>query len=96
MTFYDEWLGLWDVAETERQAERRRIDETELEWVETPQDHRAALMIAPQTGFRTWGSVTMQAEIPPGRSTGVHLHGEEAIFVLQGTGYSVVEGVRYD
>jgi quercetin dioxygenase-like cupin family protein len=95
-TFYDDWLGLWDKAEGERQAERRSIHEEELDWVETQQDYRAALMVSPETGFRTWGSTSMIAEIPPHSHTGAHKHGEEAVFILSGTGFSVVDGVRYD
>lgn len=95
-TFYDNWLSLWDTAERERKAERRNIHDEELDWVETPQDHRAALMISPETGFRTMGSTSMIAEIPPHSHTGAHKHGEEAIFILSGAGFSIVDGVRYD
>ena len=38
----------------------------------------------------------MLAEIPPGAQTGLHKHGEEAIFILSGSGFSVIDGVRYD
>lgn len=96
MTFYDEWLGLWDQAEADRASSRRSIHAEELEWVETRQDARIALVIARQTGFRTWGSETMIAEIPPGSHTGGHKHGEEAIYIVDGEGFSVVDGVRYD
>lgn len=36
MSFYDDWLGLWDTAERERQESRRSIHEEEFDWVETP------------------------------------------------------------
>lgn len=94
--FYDNWLGMWDRSESERQAARRNIHEEELDWVETVQDQRAALLVSPETGFRTWGSTSMIAEIPPGHHTGAHKHGEEAIFIIDGTGYSVIDNVRYD
>jgi mannose-6-phosphate isomerase-like protein (cupin superfamily) len=95
-SFYDDWLGLWDKAEAERKAERRNIHEEEFAWVETQQDYRAALMVSPETGFRTWGSTSMIAEIPAHSHSGAHKHGEEAIFILSGTGFSVVDGIRYD
>lgn len=95
-TFYDKWLGLWDEAEAERKSSRLGIHEEELEWVETVQDHRAALLIAPETNFRTWGSETMLAEIPPQGRTGSHKRGEESIFIVNGTGFSVIDGRRYD
>lgn len=94
--FYDNWLGLWDKAEQERSQSRRNIHAEERDWVETPQDHRAALLVSPETGFRTWGTTSMIAEIPTGSHTGMHKHGEEAIFILEGTGYSVIDQVRYD
>lgn len=95
-TFYDEWLGMWDRAEAERKAARKSIDEEELQWVETVQDSRAALVVAPETGFRTWGTVTMVAEIAPHHHTGAHKHGEESILILSGSGFSVIDNVRYD
>jgi len=94
--YYDNWLGMWDQAERERDAARRNIHEEELEWVETVQDHRSALIVSPETGFRTWGTTTMVAEIPPGAHTGAHKHGEEAIFIVEGEGFSVIDNVRYD
>lgn len=96
MSFYDNWLGLWDTAERERSESRRSIHEEEFDWVETPQDAKAALMVSPETGFRTWGSTSMIAEIPPHSHTGSHKHGEEAVFFLSGSGFSIVDGVRYD
>lgn len=94
--FYDRWLGLWDEAEEERRKSRRNIHGEDREWVETVQDAKAALLISPETGFRTWGTTTMIAEIPPHSHTGQHKHGEEAVFIESGNGFSVIDGVRYD
>jgi quercetin dioxygenase-like cupin family protein len=68
----------------------------ELAWIETPQDVHAAMLIGEATGFPTQGSVLMKAEIPVGWRTGKHAHGEEAIHILAGTGFSVIDGARYD
>ncbi|MPZ22969.1 MAG: cupin domain-containing protein [Dehalococcoidia bacterium] len=95
-TFYDNWLQMWDQAAAEKKAARKSIHEDELEWVSTPQDRRVALLIAPETGFRTWGTASMLAEIPVGWHTGKHKHGEEAIHFVEGEGFSVVNGKRYD
>lgn len=95
-SFYDKWLGMWDDAERERDAARRSIHEEDLAWVETAQDSRAGLLVSPETGFRTWGTTSMLAEIPPGAHSGAHKHGEEAVFIVTGTGYSVIDGVQYD
>jgi quercetin dioxygenase-like cupin family protein len=95
-TFYDEWLSHWDKAVDERRRARKVIHEEEIDWVTTRQDARVGLLVAPETGFRTWGTVTMVAEIPVGHHTGAHAHGEEAIHVVDGEGCSVVDGTRYD
>ncbi len=94
--FYEGWLAESDriektVAEAPRVARGK-----ELHWVRTRQDYKAALMIAPETGFPTGGSLLMKAEIPAGWHTGNHLHGEEAIYVERGEGFLVVDDKRYD
>jgi quercetin dioxygenase-like cupin family protein len=94
--FYDAWLDMWNKSEREKAQARKYIHEEELEWVETKQDERSALVVAPETGFRTWGTVTMVSEISPGRHTGAHKHGEESILILGGSGYSVIDDIRYD
>ena len=94
--FYDQWLGFWEESQNEKESSRAVIHEEELEWLETPQDFRIALMASPETGFRTWGSESMIAEIPAGWHTGKHEHGEEGIYILQGEGYSAVNGARHD
>jgi quercetin dioxygenase-like cupin family protein len=68
----------------------------DLEWVATRQDARAALMIAPETGFPTGGSALLKAEIPVGWHTGRHTHGEEAILIERGSGFLLLDGLRYD
>ncbi len=93
--FYDEWLGFWDDEEEERARARKAIHEEELEWVRTKQDYRAALLCDRRNGFITAGS-TMLGEMPKGWNTGKHFHGEEAMFIIEGEGYSVVDGKRYD
>ena len=95
-TFYDEWLRSWDRAVEERKRARKVIHEDEIQWVTTIQDAKVGLLAAPETGFRTWGTVSMVAEIPPRWHTGDHAHGEEAIYIVGGTGFSVVNGTRYD
>lgn len=93
--FYDTWLGFWEESLQAKKQARVVIHEEELEWVETPQDYRIALLAAPENGFRTWGSEAMVAEIPPGCHTGKHAHGEEGIYIVEGEGFSVINGVKY-
>lgn len=94
--FYESWLK--DSERIEREvAEAPRVARgKELKWVRTRQDYRAALMIAPETGFPTGGSLLMKAEIPPGWHTGKHAHGEEAIYIERGEGFLVLDDRRYD
>ncbi|MFC1958741.1 cupin domain-containing protein [Chloroflexota bacterium] len=93
--FYDGWLGLWDDEQRQRAEARKVIHEEELEWVRTKQDYRAALAVARENGFITAGA-TMFAEIPKGWHTGKHSHGEEGIFIIDGEGFTVLDGKRYD
>ncbi len=93
--FYNEWLNYWEDEQEERAKARKCINEEELDWIRTRQDFRAALLCSRQNGFKTDGEV-MLGEIPGGWNTGKHSHGEEAIFIIQGSGFSVVDNKRYD
>src|SRR5437763_1537635 len=75
--FYDAWLAQSDEIERAVAEGPRVARGKDLQWVQTRQDARAALMIAPETGFPTGGSVLMRAEIPVGWHSGAHLHGEQ-------------------
>src|SRR5688500_2349527 len=67
-----------------------------LPWIETRQDARVQMLIGAATGFPTQGTALLRAEIPAGWHTGRHVHGEEAIHFLSGSGFSMVAGARYD
>lgn len=95
-SFYDEWLDESERIEKVVAQAPRVARGKELRWVRTRQDYKAALMIAPETGFPTGGSLLMKAEIPVGWHTGKHLHGEEAIYVERGEGYLILDDRRYD
>ncbi|MSQ09400.1 MAG: cupin domain-containing protein [Dehalococcoidia bacterium] len=95
-TFYDDWLNMWDKSREEFNKARKWIHEEEVEYVETQQDAKVGLLVTPETGFRTWGSTSMISEIPVGAHTGTHKHGEEAIHIITGSGFSTVNGVRYN
>jgi quercetin dioxygenase-like cupin family protein len=94
--FYDAWLAQSDEIERAVADGPRVARGKDVQWVKTRQDARAALMIAPETGFPTGGSVLMRAEIPVGWHTGVHLHGEEAIYIERGQGSLVLDGGQYE
>ena len=94
--FYDDWLAESERIERVVADAPRVVRGKELRWVRTRQDRKAALMIAPETGFPTGGSLLMKAQIPPGWHTGKHFHGEEAIYVERGEGFLMLDGKRYD
>ncbi|MDP2728392.1 MAG: cupin domain-containing protein, partial [Dehalococcoidia bacterium] len=94
-TFYDKWLRYWEEEQEERARARKIIHEEDLEWVRTKQDYRAALLCSKENGFVTAGNVLL-GEIPKGWHSGSHSHGEEAIFIVDGEGFSVIDGYRYD
>ena len=94
--FYSDWL-----AASERNAldvERSPIVARgrEAAWIETPNEHRIAMLIGDQVGFPTNGTNLCTVAIPAGHHTGRHRHGEEAIHILKGVGFIVVAGRRYD
>ena len=68
----------------------------DLVWIETPNEHRVAMLIGEHVGFPTNGTNLCKVIIPVGQHTGRQRHGEEAIHVLRGAGFSVVAGRRYD
>ncbi len=93
--FYDHWLNLSDEWQEQSDKAKKHIHEEELEWVRTKQDYRAALLCSRENGFLTAGDI-MIGEIPFRWNTGKHYHGEEAIYILQGKGCSIIDGKRYD
>ena len=94
--FYSAWLKESERSEKTVAEAPRVAKGKDLNWVRTRQDYKAALMIAPETGFPTGGSLLMKAEIPVGWHTGKHVHGEEAIYIEHGEGFLVLDDKRYD
>jgi quercetin dioxygenase-like cupin family protein len=94
--FYSDWLRASASLESSVEHGPVVARGRDLIWIETPQDARAAMLIGPASGFPTQGTALVKAEIPAGWRTGKHVHGEEAIHVTAGTGFSVIGGARYD
>jgi len=95
-TFYDEWLATGDRIQGEFQHSPMIAHDREIPWVRTRQDAKVKLMVAPELGFPTMGSVVLKGEIPVGWHTGRHSHGEEAIHFLSGEGCTIMDGQRFD
>ncbi len=94
--FYEDWFALEGKAIEEKRRAKKAIYPNELQWIRTRQDFKAALLVAPETGFRTLGGLTMLSEIPEGWKTGKHSHGEEAMYILKGKGFSIIDEQRFD
>jgi quercetin dioxygenase-like cupin family protein len=94
--FYRGWLAESKALEQRMTAPPVVARAADLEWFETPQDARVAMLIGKASGFPTQGTALLRAEIPAGRRTGKHVHGEEAIHIVAGTGFSIIDGARYD
>lgn len=95
-SFYAEWLAASERNERHVHGSPIVARGRNLQWVETPNEHRIAMLIGEQVGFPTQGTNLCKVVIPAGHHTGRHQHGEEAIHVLSGRGFVVVDGRRYD
>jgi uncharacterized cupin superfamily protein len=94
--FYDDWLASSERNERSVSGSPVVARGRELTWIETPNEHRIAMLIGEQAGFPTQGTNLCKVIVPTGQHTGRHRHGEEAIHVLDGEGFIVVDGRRYD
>jgi uncharacterized cupin superfamily protein len=94
--FYADWLAASQQNELATSNSPVVARGRDLTWVETEQDHKIAMLIGPQVGFPSSGTNLCKASIPAGHHTGHHRHGEEAIHIVGGTGFIVVDGRRYD
>jgi uncharacterized cupin superfamily protein len=94
--FYADWLTASEHNELSVNRSPVVARGRDLKWIETPNEHRIAMLIGPQVGFPTQGTNLCKVAIPSGHHTGRHRHGEEAIHILTGAGFIVVDGRRYD
>jgi quercetin dioxygenase-like cupin family protein len=94
--FYDEWLATGPQIAEQFENVRMVSHDRDIPWVATRQDAKVKLMISNVLGFLTMGSNVLKAEIPVGWHTGKHTHGEESIHILQGTGFIVISGQRFE
>jgi quercetin dioxygenase-like cupin family protein len=89
--------GVVDRAEQElREAPSiMRASDVVIERSEHKGDYRAAL-IEPAVGFASRMLAMYVQQLPPGCHTETHRHGEAIVYVLSGSGYSIVDGVRHE
>lgn len=96
MSFYNEWLAAAEEIDAAFLASPGVARDADIPWVETRQDAKVKLMLSPEQGFPTMGGAVLKAEIPVGEHTGLHVHGEEAIHILEGSGFVLIQGHRFD
>jgi quercetin dioxygenase-like cupin family protein len=96
LDFYGDWLAASEHNELSVNRSPVVARGRDLKWIETPNEHRVAMLIGSQVGFPTQGTNLCKVIIPAGHHTGRQRHGEEAIHVLDGSGFIVVDGRRYD
>jgi mannose-6-phosphate isomerase-like protein (cupin superfamily) len=94
--FYDDWLEARGKIEDYFLTSPVVARDKDIPWVSTPQDAKVKLMIGNDLGFATMGSNVLKAEIPVGWHTGKHRHGEESFHILEGEGFSIIEGQRFN
>jgi uncharacterized cupin superfamily protein len=94
--FYSDWLR--HSAENEQVVHRDPVVARgkDVIYIETPQDYRIGMLIGEQVGFPTNGTNLCRAFLPAGHHTGRHRHGDEAIHILSGEGFIIVDERRYD
>lgn len=95
MSFYDEWLSVGSECAAWFARSPGVSRDADHPWIETRQDARVKVMLSDELGFPTMGGVVLKAEIPPEHHTGAHVHGEEAIHVVSGTGHVIIAGHRF-
>ncbi len=95
-TFYDDWLKADEEIQQGFKRAKHVARDSDFPWESTRQDAKVKLMIANNLGFATMGGNVLKAEIPPGWHTGKHSHGEESLHILEGEGFSIINGQRFD
>jgi mannose-6-phosphate isomerase-like protein (cupin superfamily) len=95
-TFYDDWLTAGTETTAALGTSPLVARDRDIPWVSTPQDVKVKLMVGNELGFATMGSNVLKAEIPVGWHTGKHRHGEESMHILDGEGFSIIAGQRFD
>jgi quercetin dioxygenase-like cupin family protein len=96
VSFYDDWLAAGDAIEARFRESPGVARDADQPWIETRHDTRVKRLLSSDDGFPTMGGTVLKAEIPAGWHTGLHTHGEEAVYVEAGTGYALVDGHRFD
>jgi quercetin dioxygenase-like cupin family protein len=94
--FYEQCLETPNQLQDELEMSRLVAVDKDIPWVSTPHDAKVKLMVANHLGYATMGSNVLKSEIPVGWHTGKHRHGEESMHILEGEGFSIINGQRFN
>lgn len=93
---YDAEVAAAAASWSERLKARRHTSFGELELRTSPRGSRTALLVDRSLGYRTTGLSIAMFQIPPGGKQANHRHpGEALLYIVEGEGHSVVDGVRH-
>ena len=96
-TGYDAELAKAAAMWTDRSEARRHTSFGDLTLRSSPRGTRTALLVDRSLGYRTTGLSIALFQIPPGAKQANHRHpGEALLYIVEGEGHSVIDGVRYD
>jgi gentisate 1,2-dioxygenase len=94
---YDAELAAARAMWEERRSARRHTSFGDLVLRSSPRGSRTALLVDRSLGYRTTGLSIALFQIPPGGKQANHRHpGEALLYIVEGEGHSVIDGVRYD
>jgi len=81
----------------QRAGGRRHLSFGDVTLRPSPKGSKSALLVDGSLGFRTTGISIAMFEIAPGRSQSKHRHpGEAILYIVDGEGHSVIDGVRHE
>lgn len=93
---YDREVATAAAAWTERRNGRRHTSFGHLTLRTSPRGSRTALLVDRSLGYRTTGISIAMFQIPPGGKQANHRHpGEALLYIVEGEGYSMIDGVKY-
>ncbi len=92
----DKLRELISKSEENRKQHRVVCKKGETKWLIEQNGSKMTRLISPDNGFDIKLHVLSMVEVPPGGKGPLHRHGDAAIYVLSGKGYSIVDGKRYD
>ncbi|MDE3111359.1 MAG: cupin domain-containing protein [Chloroflexota bacterium] len=93
---YDAELAAAAASWEARLGARRHTSFGDLTLRTSPRGTRTALLVDQSLGYRTTGLSIALFQIPPGQKQTNHRHpGEALLYIVEGEGYSVIDGVKY-